>query len=84
MLRGIRPARSQGRELLDGFTAATWTFATADGTATLTVHPFAPLSAPDRDALTVEGGGLLDFLAAADLAPAPGADDIACLPRAML
>ncbi|WP_433347055.1 winged helix DNA-binding domain-containing protein [Microtetraspora malaysiensis] len=49
--------------LLDGFTAATWTFATAHGTATLTVHPFAPLSAPDRDALTVEGGGLLDLLA---------------------
>ncbi|MDX3226012.1 winged helix DNA-binding domain-containing protein [Streptomyces sp. ME19-01-6] len=49
--------------LLDGFTAATWTFATAHGTATLTVHPFAPLSAPDREALTVEGGGLLDVLA---------------------
>ncbi|RVX41287.1 winged helix DNA-binding protein [Nonomuraea polychroma] len=50
--------------LLDGFTAATWTFGTAHDTATLTVHPFAPLSARDRDALTVEGGGLLDFLAA--------------------
>jgi hypothetical protein len=49
--------------LLDGFTAATWTFATAQGAATLTVHPFAPLSASDREALTVEGGGLLDFLA---------------------
>ena len=49
--------------LLDGFTAATWTFTTAHDTATLTVHPFAPLTAPDRDALTAEGGGLLDFLA---------------------
>jgi hypothetical protein len=49
--------------LLDGFTAATWTFTTARGTATLTVHPFAPLTAPDRDALTAEGSGLLDFLA---------------------
>ncbi|MGP3919624.1 DNA glycosylase AlkZ-like family protein [Nonomuraea sp. 10N515B] len=36
--------------LLDGFTAATWTFATAHDPATLTVHPFAPLSALDRDA----------------------------------
>ncbi len=49
--------------LLDGFTAATWTFATAQGAATLTVHPFAPLSTSDREALTVEGGGLLDLLA---------------------
>jgi hypothetical protein len=49
--------------LLDGFTAATWTFATAQGAATLTVHPFAPLSASHREALTVEGGGLLDLLA---------------------
>jgi hypothetical protein len=49
--------------LLDGFTAATWTFATARGTATLTVHPFAPLSASDREELTVEGSSLLDLLA---------------------
>ncbi|MEV4183697.1 crosslink repair DNA glycosylase YcaQ family protein [Streptosporangium canum] len=49
--------------LLDGFTAATWTFTTAHGTATLTVHPFAPLTTPDHDALTAEGGGLLAFLA---------------------
>ncbi|MEV0144529.1 MULTISPECIES: crosslink repair DNA glycosylase YcaQ family protein [unclassified Nonomuraea] len=49
--------------LLDGFTAATWTFATVRGAATLTVHLFASLSAPDREALTVEGGSLLDFLA---------------------
>jgi hypothetical protein len=49
--------------LLDGFTAATWTFATAHGAATLTVHPFAPLSASDREALIVEGSGLLVLLA---------------------
>lgn len=49
--------------LLDGFTAATWTLAEAQGTATVTVHPFAPLSVSDRDALTAEGGGLLNFLA---------------------
>ncbi|MFI6798196.1 winged helix DNA-binding domain-containing protein [Streptosporangium canum] len=49
--------------LLDGFTAATWTFTTAHGTATLTVHPFAPLTTPDHDALTAESGGLLAFLA---------------------
>jgi hypothetical protein len=49
--------------LLDGFTAATWTLTSARGAATLTVHPFAPLSASDRDALTIEGADLLDFLA---------------------
>ena len=49
--------------LVDGFTAATWTLDTTRDMATLRVRPFAPLSAFDRDALTVEGGGLLDFLA---------------------
>ncbi|GAA4251801.1 hypothetical protein GCM10022255_045820 [Dactylosporangium darangshiense] len=49
--------------LLDGFTAATWTFATAQGAAILTVHPFAQLSTSDREALTVEGSELLDLLA---------------------
>jgi hypothetical protein len=49
--------------LLDGFTAAAWTFTTAQGKATLTVNPFAPLSASDREALTIEGGSLLDLLA---------------------
>jgi hypothetical protein len=49
--------------LVDGFTAATWTLDTTRDMATLSVRPFAPLSASDRDALTVEGGGLLDFLA---------------------
>ena len=44
--------------LLDGFTAGAWTFAAA----ALTVQLFVPLSAADRDALTVEGAGLLDFL----------------------
>jgi hypothetical protein len=49
--------------LLDGFTAAAWTFTTAQGKATLTVNPFAPLSASDREALTIEVGSLLDLLA---------------------
>ncbi len=49
--------------LLDGFTAATWTLTTAKNVATLTVQPFAPLPASHRDALTVEGSGLLDLLA---------------------
>ncbi|MBQ1028884.1 winged helix DNA-binding domain-containing protein [Glycomyces sp. NPDC047369] len=49
--------------LLDGFTAATWTFTTARGAASLTVHPFEPLSAADREALTTEGSELLDLLA---------------------
>ena len=43
--------------------ASAWTLATARGTATLSVHPFAPLSMSDREAVTVEGAGLLDFLA---------------------
>jgi hypothetical protein len=34
------------------------------GAATLTIEPFAPLSAPDRTALTEEGGRLLAFVAA--------------------
>ena len=57
IINGLRrqnftPHRSVPRlVLLDGFTAATWTFATAHGTAALTVHPFAPLSAPETAAL---------------------------------
>lgn len=51
--------------LLDGFAAASWTFAAAAGRATLTVHPFAPLSASHREELTAEGGGLLRLLAPA-------------------
>ena len=39
-------------------------FATTRGAATLTVHPFAPLTGADRDTLAVEGESLLDFLAA--------------------
>ena len=50
--------------LLDGVTAGTWTLATAWGTATLTVHPFGKLSAAAREALTIEGGSLLRFVAA--------------------
>ncbi|MEV8635436.1 winged helix DNA-binding domain-containing protein [Streptosporangium sp. NPDC051023] len=49
--------------LLDGFTAATWTLTGTRDSATLTVRPFAPLSPADRDALTTEGGALLNFLA---------------------
>jgi hypothetical protein len=50
--------------LLDGFTAGTWTLATSRDAATLTVHPFAKLSATDRDALIAEGESLLRFVAA--------------------
>ena len=50
--------------LLDGFTAGTWTIARGRGTATLTVRPFAPLSAEEGAALTDEGNRLLAFVAA--------------------
>ncbi|GAA0960606.1 winged helix DNA-binding domain-containing protein [Actinocorallia libanotica] len=49
--------------LLDGFTAATWTFAETRGVAVLTVRPFAPLPPADRAALAAEGAALLAFLA---------------------
>jgi hypothetical protein len=49
--------------LLDGFTAALWTVEVGRSGATLTVHPFAKLSAKDKSALTAEGDALLAFLA---------------------
>ncbi|GII58276.1 hypothetical protein Pth03_66650 [Planotetraspora thailandica] len=49
--------------LVDGFTAATWTLAVQDETATLLVRPFAPLPAADRDALAEEGAALAAFAA---------------------
>jgi hypothetical protein len=47
--------------LVDGFVAGTWEVVRDGGTATLRIHPFAPLSAADRDALETEGAGLLLF-----------------------
>jgi hypothetical protein len=49
--------------LLDGFTAALWTVEVGRSRATLTVRPFAKLSAQDKSALTSEGDALLAFLA---------------------
>jgi Winged helix DNA-binding domain len=49
--------------LLDGFTAALWTVDVGRSRATLTVYPFAKLSAKDKSELTAEGDALLAFLA---------------------
>ncbi len=48
--------------LVDGVTAAAWTVEKSRGRATLVVRTFLPLSAADRDAMTVEGLDLLAFL----------------------
>jgi hypothetical protein len=47
--------------LVDGTVAATWTQSSSNSTASLTVHPFRPLSAQDRDAIETEGDRLLAF-----------------------
>ncbi len=52
-----------GTILLDGFFRATWKITRQHDSATLTVEPFAPLSAADRDALAEEGARLLAFVA---------------------
>ncbi|MGC5015145.1 winged helix DNA-binding domain-containing protein [Streptosporangium sp. DT93] len=55
-----------GPVLVDGTVAATWATARERGTTTLTVTPFAPLTARHRDEVEAEGGRLLRFLAPAD------------------
>lgn len=52
--------------LLDGFTAGTWQVARRRGAATLTVRPFAPISAADEAAVADEGANLLAFVAPGD------------------
>lgn len=47
--------------LLDGFTSADWQIGRERGAATLTIRPFRPLTAMERDDLTAEGARLLDF-----------------------
>ena len=60
--------------LIDGFTDASWTLERHRGTATLTVQPFRRLTREEVDDVTVEGAGLLDYLA-------PGAQhDVRLLP----
>jgi hypothetical protein len=54
---------SRGTLLVDGMWRATWQITRADGTATLTVEPFEPLSPADEAAVTEEGRSLLAFAA---------------------
>jgi hypothetical protein len=56
---------TKGAFLIDGFVHGTWTIARQRAMATLHIEPFAVLAAPDRAALTDEGGLLLT-LAASD------------------
>ncbi|MFE0626222.1 winged helix DNA-binding domain-containing protein [Streptomyces sp. NPDC058864] len=49
----------RGTVLVDGFVAGTWSTDRARGAAVVTVAPFAPLAAADREALEAEGGRLL-------------------------
>jgi hypothetical protein len=53
----------KGSVLVDGYYEGLWTSETEKGAATLTIEPFAPLSAPERDALAEEGLRLLAFTA---------------------
>lgn len=52
-----------GTVLLDGFVAGTWKLARDRAAATLMIATFAPVAAPDRAALEVEGAALLAFAA---------------------
>jgi hypothetical protein len=53
-----------GTALVDGYYQADWKITRERaGGATLTVTSFAPLAAPDRDALAEEGERLLAFVA---------------------
>jgi winged helix DNA-binding protein len=54
---------SSGMVLLDGFFHALWKITRHDGTATLRITPFVPLSAQNRAALVEEGARMLAFAA---------------------
>jgi hypothetical protein len=49
--------------LVDGVVRGTWALRTGDGTATLHIEPFTPLSAAERSAVHEEGERLLGFAA---------------------
>ncbi|MCK2212626.1 winged helix DNA-binding domain-containing protein [Actinomadura sp. ATCC 31491] len=48
--------------LVDGFTAADWTYRSANGLATLNVHQWQPLTAAEREEVEREAMALLGFL----------------------
>lgn len=50
-----------GTVLVDGFVRGAWRIDERRGTATLTVQPFTPLTARQRDELVEEGERLLAF-----------------------
>lgn len=60
-LPGLRVAATI---LLDGFVGGVWKLEKAKGAATLVIEPFAPLSKPDRMALSEEGERLVHFIEA--------------------
>jgi hypothetical protein len=51
----------KGFVLVDGFLNGTWKVERADGTATLRIHVYGPMSRHDRSALREEGDRLLGF-----------------------
>ncbi|WIG59463.1 MAG: hypothetical protein OJF49_002210 [Ktedonobacterales bacterium] len=55
---------TRGAFLLDGFVRGAWKLTRQRDTATLLIEPFAPLSAPDRAAISDEAEHLLTFAAA--------------------
>jgi DNA glycosylase AlkZ-like len=52
-----------GTVLVNGFAAGTWRIIRSPGAAVLTIGPFGPIAARDRDAITVEAQRLLEFAA---------------------
>jgi hypothetical protein len=54
-----------GSLLVDGFAGGTWTTSREDGTHVLTIRAIEPIAPSDREATTVEGTRLLEFLAPA-------------------
>ena len=54
----------RGSMLVDGFVAGTWRLDARNGTAVLTIHPFAALSPGDRADVEEEAARLASFLAA--------------------
>jgi hypothetical protein len=49
--------------LIDGFVQGLWRIEHQRSSSTLIIEPFKPLLQADKDALTMEGAKLLDFVA---------------------